>query len=93
MSNERSATGINEYRECPEIGAEEWRGYSSILTQPASKTPTPIMVDGPLMGNGDVGVTLAGPADSLDFYLSKNDFWYQTDTRHFDSNPDPFSPG
>ena len=67
----------NEYRDQPDIRPDEWKQYTSIITQPPQNVPTPIMVDGPLMGNGDVGVTVGGPAECLDFYLSKNDFWYQ----------------
>jgi hypothetical protein len=33
------------------------------------------MPDGPLLGNGDVGVVLAGPPEAQRFYISKNDFW------------------
>jgi hypothetical protein len=36
------------------------------------------MPDGPLLGNGDVGVVLAGPPEAQVFYIGKNDFW----TRH-----------
>jgi hypothetical protein len=33
------------------------------------------MAGGPLMGNGDVGVMLSGPAEELIFYIGKNDSW------------------
>jgi hypothetical protein len=33
------------------------------------------MAGGPIMGNGDVGVMLSGPADELIFYIGKNDSW------------------
>jgi hypothetical protein len=33
------------------------------------------MAGGPLMGNGDVGVMLSGPADELIFHIGKNDSW------------------
>ncbi|MFC1601380.1 glycoside hydrolase family 95-like protein [Candidatus Sumerlaeota bacterium] len=68
----------HEYRYSREISLDEWREYTSVLTHPPRNIPTPMMVDGPLMGNGDVGVTIGGPAECLDYYLSKNDFWYQT---------------
>ncbi len=38
-------------------------------------TPSNTAVDGPLMGNGDMKVAIAGPAEDLSFYLAKNDFW------------------
>ena len=31
------------------------------------------------MGNGDVGVVLAGPAEKQRFYIGKNDFWRRND--------------
>ncbi len=33
------------------------------------------MASGPIMGNGDVGIMLSGPADALTFYIGKNDSW------------------
>jgi len=31
--------------------------------------------DGPLLGNGDLGVTIGGPPNALQFWIGKNDFW------------------
>ena len=45
------------------------------------------MPDGPLLGNGDVGVVLAGPPEAQVFYIGKNDFW----TR-FQGDPNATSP-
>ena len=36
------------------------------------------MPDGPLLGNGDVGIVLAGPPEAQAFYIGKNDFWTRT---------------
>jgi len=66
-----------DYTDQPTLCPDEWREYASVLTKPPRRVPTPIMVDGPLMGNGDVGVVLGGPVDCLEFFLCKNDFWYQ----------------
>ena len=49
--------------------------YQAVWTAPPSRTPANHSVDAPLLGNGDVGVCLGGPPESLRFYLSKNDFW------------------
>jgi hypothetical protein len=49
--------------------------HSAVFTQPARNVPTRGMPDGPLLGNGDVGVVLAGPPEAQVFYLGKNDFW------------------
>ena len=52
--------------------------HVATFTQPPSHVPTNAMPDGPLLGNGDVGVVLGGPPEAQRFYLGKNDFW----TRH-----------
>lgn len=52
--------------------------HTGLFTHPPRQVPTRGMPDGPLLGNGDVGVTLAGPPEAQAFYLGKNDFW----TRH-----------
>ncbi len=48
---------------------------TAVFTQPPKQVPTPGMSDGPLLGNGDVGVVLAGPPETQCFYIGKNDFW------------------
>ena len=42
---------------------------------PARAVPSNKMADGPLLGNGDVGVVQAGPPEALAFYIGKNDYW------------------
>lgn len=49
--------------------------HKIIFTAPARYVPTDKMPDAPLLGNGDIGVTVAGNPDSLSFYIGKNDFW------------------
>lgn len=49
--------------------------YKAVFTSPPSKVPTAKTPDGPLAGNGDIGLTLGGKPDKLLFYLGKNDFW------------------
>lgn len=44
-------------------------------TKPMVSTPSTNKVDGPLMGNGDVTMTLGYKGDVVSYYLSKNDFW------------------
>ena len=44
-------------------------------TTPPSHTPNDTSVDGPLLGNGDLAVTFAGPPQRQQFYITKNDFW------------------
>lgn len=45
------------------------------LTAPPKLFPTAKTSDGPLMGNGDLGAVLGGPANKLAVYLAKNEFW------------------
>lgn len=52
--------------------------YTAVFNAPPQHVPTRGMPDGPLLGNGDVGVVLAGQPESQLFYIGKNDFW----TRH-----------
>lgn len=45
------------------------------LCAPPERTPHPLIPDGALLGNGDLGVVLSGTPDALRFWLAKNDFW------------------
>lgn len=46
------------------------------FNEPPKRTPYDKMPDGPLSGNGDIGLALGCPEpDRLSFYLSKNDIW------------------
>ncbi len=49
--------------------------YTAVFRAPPEFVPTRGMPDGPLLGNGDVGVVLAGPPEAQMFYIGKNDFW------------------
>ncbi len=53
--------------------------HTAVFTQPPHNTPTNLMPDGPLLGNGDVGVTLSGPPENQSFHIGKNDFWQTVD--------------
>jgi len=52
--------------------------YTAVFNAPPRGVPTRGMPDGPLLGNGDVGIVLAGPAEAQQFYIGKNDFWTST---------------
>src|SRR5688572_3662922 len=60
-----------------QAGAQEiYAGrYKAILTSAPKNVPTPKTPDGALAGNGDIGLTLGGTPDRLQFYFGKNDFW------------------
>jgi alpha-L-fucosidase 2 len=49
--------------------------YKGIFTTPPVHIPTGKTPDGPIAGNGDVGLVFSGTPDSQRFYFSKNDFW------------------
>lgn len=50
-------------------------GHKAVFTLPPSHTPSFKIVDGPLTGNGDIGITLSGEAQHQRYWISKNDFW------------------
>lgn len=45
------------------------------FTVPPKRTPGKTSVDGPLLGNGDMGVVFAGSPEAQRFILCKNDMW------------------
>ncbi|TAN18319.1 MAG: trehalose hydrolase [Chitinophagaceae bacterium] len=49
--------------------------YKGIFLKPPEQVPTPKIPDGPIAGNGDVGMVYGGTPDQQCFYFSKNDFW------------------
>jgi alpha-L-fucosidase 2 len=49
--------------------------YNAVLISPPKNVPTAKTPDGVLAGNGDIGLTLGGAPDRLQFYIGKNDFW------------------
>jgi alpha-L-fucosidase 2 len=46
-----------------------------VFDSPPKNTPTSKMPDGPVAGNGDLGLTVGGPPSQLNFYLGKSDFF------------------
>ncbi len=49
--------------------------YKGVFKSPPKKIPTILTVDGPIMGNGDVGVVISGKPESQRYWISKCDFW------------------
>ena len=49
--------------------------FKSDFTAPPERTPFRSSVDGPLLGNGDMGVVMAGNPEEQRFVLCKNDMW------------------
>lgn len=52
--------------------------HVGLFTTPPAKVPSVRSVDGPLLGNGDLGVVLSGPPQEQVFWIGKNDFWSRT---------------
>jgi alpha-L-fucosidase 2 len=60
----------------PEITNQEYVArYKGVFTRPAQHIPTKTVPDGPLSGNGDLGIVIGGKPDSQTIYISKVDFW------------------
>ena len=70
--------GSNSRANSADPALEQVAKYTAVFSQPPAQVPTPGMPDGPLLGNGDVGVALAGPPQAQRFYIGKNDFWRRT---------------
>lgn len=48
------------------------QGIQGHWTAPPQHVPTGNTVDGPLLGNGDVGVVMGGTGDQLSLYIGMN---------------------
>ncbi len=59
------------------IREEQWKDRIGLFRRPPSRIPTDTWTDAPLLGNGDVGVSIGGEAHHQTFYIGKNDFWVQ----------------
>lgn len=53
--------------------------YKGVFTSVPRLVPTNKTPDGPIIGNGDVGMVFGGTPDSQCFYLSKTDVWKAKD--------------
>lgn len=49
--------------------------HKAVFVAPPRGTPSRFAVDGPLLGNGDLGAAIGGPGEAQRFWISKNDFW------------------
>lgn len=50
-------------------------GYKAVFTAPPTHVPSSKIVDSPITGNGDIGLTVSGRPDIQRYWISKNDFW------------------
>ena len=49
--------------------------YKTVMEQPPRRVPSRDTVDGPLLGNGDLGAVISGPPEAQRYWISKNNFW------------------
>jgi alpha-L-fucosidase 2 len=49
--------------------------YKTVMEAPPRKVPSRDSVDGPLLGNGNLGAVISGAPETQRFWLSKNNFW------------------
>lgn len=49
--------------------------YKAVFTEVPKRVPTTKTPDGPLAGNGDIGLVMGGDPEQIKFYFGKNDFW------------------
>jgi len=49
--------------------------YKTVMQQPPGRVPSRDTVDGPLLGNGDLGAVIGGKPEAQRFWISKNNFW------------------
>ncbi|MCF7855843.1 MAG: hypothetical protein K9N51_13670, partial [Candidatus Pacebacteria bacterium] len=53
--------------------------YKTVMEQPPRRVPSRDTVDGPLLGNGDLGAVISGNPEAQRFWISKNNFWRLVD--------------
>ena len=60
---------------CIAQGPEIVARHTTVMTSPPQIVPSGRVVDGPILGNGDLGIAIGGPPEEQGFYFGKNDFW------------------
>ncbi|MCK4829905.1 hypothetical protein KA005_80020, partial [bacterium] len=68
---------IKTDKEDPEItrAREIVSAHKAIFDHPPEHVPSFKIVDGPITGNGDIGLTISGAPEKQRYWISKNDFW------------------
>ena len=49
--------------------------YEALWSGSPTDTPSDSSIAGPLLGNGDMLISIGGPPAAVVFHLGKNDFW------------------
>ena len=68
-----AAAGMAQQPRGPDIVAR----HIFVMTAPPKLVPSFTVVDGPIPGNGDLGIAIGGSPEEQGFYFGKNDFWSQ----------------
>lgn len=85
-------TSVAPKAEPPDLHAETARivsQYKAVFNEPPRNTPNKASIDAPLLGNGDMGVAIAGSTHRPTFWLAKNDFW-RLKSRYGEAQPRMF---
>ncbi len=63
--------------EAPEIERSKQivSAHRAVFDHPPEHVPSFKIVDGPINGNGDIGMTVSGTPEKQRYWISKNDFW------------------
>eukprot|EP01046_Picozoa_sp_COSAG06_P056433 COSAG06_NODE_10674_length_1638_cov_1.834958_1_plen_156_part_00 len=65
--------------ECAEAPGRRASCYTTHWLSPPRSVPSGSSTDGPVIGNGDMGVVATGSAGAIQLYTGKNDFWSTRD--------------
>ncbi len=49
--------------------------YKTLMQSPPGRVPSRDVVNGPLLGNGNLGAVISGPPEAQKYWISKNNFW------------------
>lgn len=49
--------------------------HKTLMESPPRRVPSRDIVDGPLLGNGDLGAVISGNPEAQHFWIGKNNFW------------------
>jgi hypothetical protein len=65
--------------ECAAAPGQRASCYTTHWLSPPRSVPSGSSTDGPVIGNGDMGVVATGSAGTIQLYTGKNDFWSTRD--------------
>ena len=60
---------------CTEVGSDRAACWAGHWDTPPTRVPSSSMTDGPLLGDGEAGVTFGSDGSNLTAFVSANSFW------------------